>query len=110
MRIKSISRDVNGGLYIANESVMHADAQYFEKIYVTLYGSKDVYYLDVRNGNMYAYRAKLDRIVNGCTFVRDRSEYDEIYAAICAQGFARMPENMFTRIDREFANRIAQDL
>ena len=102
MQVKSMRRE-NGGLYITNESSMHVPAVYFDKVRVELYKSADVYYLNMENGNIYVYRNKLRNQVNGCLFLRNREEYDMIYRAIESERYADMPENMFTRIDREWA-------
>lgn len=103
MIVKNIMRDSTSRLYIANEQSMHTDAMYMDKICVTVKGSKDVYYLNMANGNMYVYRDKLRNQVNGCLFVRNRDEYTEIYDAIAYQQFAGMPENIFVALDRMYA-------
>lgn len=103
MVVKSITREMNGALYIANESAMQTLAVYFDKVAVTVKGSQDVYYFDMRNGNIYVYRAKLRNVVNGCLFLRNREEYDIIYSAVDSQGYANIPENYYTALDRKYA-------
>lgn len=99
---KLISRETYGGLYIANESTMHTDATYFDKVCVHVRGSKDVYYLNMNDGRMFVYRAKLERDVNGCLFVRNRDEYIAIYNLIAAQRYQSMPENFYEALDRKW--------
>lgn len=102
MIVKTVNREMYGALFIANESAMQTDSTYFDKVAVTVKGSQDVYYFDMRNGNIYVYRAKLRNVVNGCVFLRDRSEYDVIYSAVQSQGYANMPENYFSALDRKW--------
>lgn len=107
---KSITRDMSGGLYIANELTIHADAVYFDKVAVNVMGSKDVYYLNMRNGNMYVFRNKLRNQVNGCLFVRDRDEYTAIYNMIATQQYSGMPENMFVALDRKWESNLQEGM
>jgi len=100
LQIKSISRESTGGLYIANELNIQNESTWMDKVCVSLRGSRDVYYLNMGNGKMYVYRAKLDKDVNGCLFVRNRDEYTAIYNAIATQRYANMPEHYYDRMDR----------
>jgi hypothetical protein len=101
--LKSVIHDRSTGLHVTNENTIQGyDVLYFDKVTVHAYGTKDVYYFNMSNGNMYVWRSKLDRIVRGCMFVRNREEYDIVYAWIQYQGFANMPENIFDRLDREW--------
>ena len=101
--LKSVIRDLSTGLHVANESKIQGyDVLYFDKVTVHAYGTKDVYYFDMSNGNMYVWRSKLSKDITGCIFVRNGEEYDIVYNWISYQSYGNMPENMFNRIDREW--------
>ena len=102
--IKNIRREYMT-IYVADETrVDGCRSISFNGVQVEIQGTKDVYYLNMTDGTMYAYRAKHDKWLKGCVMVRDQDEYMHVYAII-GRILLTISETWHARLEREYNER-----
>ena len=77
---KTVTRYHNLSIHVVNENnISGTDLHYMDGAIIAVYGSRDIYYYDFKDGRMFVYRAKMHDDLFGCLMVRSREEYNMIY-------------------------------